>query len=295
MFFELVLSVLTQGLIYALLAYGIFITYKILDFPDLTVDGSFPLGASVTAVLLNAGANCWLTLIVAMAAGALAGLITGLIHVKFGIRDLLAGIITMTALFSVNLQIAGSNLAVPRTVDTVFTSAFAEKLTGGASLTVKKLVVSLIIAAVVKIVIDLFFKTKSGLLLRATGSNGTFVTALAKDKGSMKILGLVLADMLVALAGCLVCQEQRAFAATMGTGQMVFGLAAVIIGTTLFRKLSFVKGTTCALVGSIVYKACIQIAINLGLPTNLLKLVTAVLFLAILVIGNMRKGARENA
>ena len=295
MLLDLTISVLTQGLLYALLAYGIFITYKILDFPDLTVDGSFPLGAAVTAVLLNRGVNCYATIPIAMAAGALAGLITGLIHVRFKIRDLLAGIITMTALFSVNLQIAGSNLAVPREIDTVFTSPLTEKLTGGAPLAVKKLVVALIIAVIVKIVIDLYFRTKSGLLLRATGSNGTFVTTLAKDKGSMKILGLVIADTLVALSGCLVCQEQRAFAATMGTGQMVFGLAAVIIGTTLFKKLSFVKGTTCALVGSVIYKACIQLAINLGLPTNLLKLVTAVLFLVILVVGNVRKGAHENA
>ena len=296
MLLELVQSVLTQGLIYALLAYGIFITYKILDFPDLSVDGSFPLGAAVTAVLLNGGMHPFLTLPVAMCAGALAGLVTGVIHVKFRIRDLLAGIITMTALFSINLQIAGSNLPVPRNIDTVFTAPLMLRLFGEkSSLTLRKLVISLVIALAVKLAIDLYFKTKSGMLLRATGNNDTFVTTLGKDKGQMKILGLVLANTLVALSGCLVCHEQRAFAATMGTGQMVFGLAAVIIGTTLFRKLDFVKGTTCALVGSVIYKAVIQIAINLGLPTNLLKLITAVLFLAILVLGNIRKGREAHA
>lgn len=294
-FSELVISVLTQGFIYALLAYGIFITYKILDFPDLTVDGSFPLGAAVSAVLLTKSINPFLTLLISMAAGGLAGLVTGIIHVRFKVRDLLAGIITMTALFSINLQIAGSNLAIPRSVATIFTHPFIEHLFGDSSLMIRKFIVSFIIVVVTKIVIDLYFKTKSGLLLRATGDNGIFVTTLAKDKGNYKILGLVLSNMLVALAGSVVCHEQRAFAATMGTGQMVFGLAAVIIGTTIFRKMRFVKGTSCALAGSILYKACIQLAINLGLPANLLKLVTAVLFLVILVLGNVRKGGAQNA
>ena len=295
MFLELLIGVLTQGFIFALLAYGIYITYKILDFPDLTVDGSFPLGAAVTAVLLLRGVNPFVTLLVSAAMGAAAGFVTGVIHVKFRVRDLLAGIITMTALYSVNLQIAGSNLAVARSIDTVFTSSAADKLFGDASLMIRKLVISLIIALVIKLVIDLYFKTKSGLLLRATGNNASFVTVLSKDKGAMKILGLSIANALVALSGSLVCQEQRAFAATMGTGQMVFGLAAVIIGTTLFKKLSFVKGTTAAVAGSVLYKACIQLAINAGMPANLLKLMTALLFLIILIIGNMKKGGEQNA
>lgn len=286
---ELIVSTLTQGLIYALLSYGIYITYKILDFPDLTVDGSFPLGAAVTAVLLGAGVNPYLTLAVAIAVGALAGLVTGLIHVRLGVRDLLAGIITMTALFSINLQIAGSNLYVDRAVDTIFNAPFTMALLGKLSLTGRKLVVALVLALVVKLMLDLYFRTKSGLLLRAVGDNSTLVTTLAKDKGRMKILGLVIANALVALAGCVVCHEQRAFASTMGTGQMVFGLATVIIGTTLFRKLSFVKGTTAVVIGSILYKACIQVAISLKLPGNLMKLVTAVLFLLILVLDSLRK------
>ena len=283
---DLLISTATQGLIYALLAYGIFITYKILDFPDLTVDGSFPLGAAVTAVLLVRGVNPYLTLLVAMAVGALAGLATGIIHVRLKVRDLLAGIITMTALFSINLQIAGSNLAVDRSFDTIFTGRPVMALFGSLTLMQRKLVVSLILAILFKIILDLFFSTKCGMLLRATGNNATVVTSLAVDQGRMKILGLVIANALVALCGAVVCHEQRAFSSTMGTGQMVFGLATVIIGTTIFKKLSFVKGTTAAVVGSIIYKACIQLAISLGLPANLLKLVTAVLFLVILVLGN---------
>ena len=130
-FLELLTSTLTQGFLYALLAYGIYITYKILDFPDLTVDGSFPLGAAVTAVMLLNGVNPYLTLLVAMAAGALAGLATGLIHVKLKVRDLLAGIITMTALFSINLQIAGSNLNIGRDIDSIFTAPRVMSLLGG--------------------------------------------------------------------------------------------------------------------------------------------------------------------
>lgn len=292
---DMIISTVTQGLIYALLSYGIFITYKILDFPDLTVDGSFPLGAAVTAVLLVNGFNPYLALIVAMVCGALAGLVTGIIHVRLKVRDLLAGIITMTALFSINLQIGGSNLAVERAIDTIFTAKPTMLLFGSCSLIYRKLIVAFILALLVKLILDVYLNTKSGMLLRAVGDNSALVTSLAKDNGSVKILGLVIANALVALSGAVVCQEQRAFSSTMGTGQMVFGLATVIIGTTLFRKVGFVKGTTAVVIGSILYKACIQIAIIAGLPANLLKLITAVLFLVILILGNMKGGVKENA
>lgn len=293
---DLIISTVTQGFIYALLSFGIYITYKILDFPDLTVDGSFPLGAAITAFLLVRGVNPYLTLPVALAVGALAGLVTGVIHVCFQVRDLLAGIITMTALFSINLQIAGSNLAVGRDIDTIFTAKPVMTLFGSFTLLQRKLIVAFLLVVVFKILLDLYFKTKNGLLLRAVGDNDVLVTSLAKDKGKVKILGLVIANALVALSGCIVCHEQRSFSATMGTGQMVFGLATVIIGTTIFKKEGFVKGTTAVIVGSVLYKICIQIAISLGLPANLLKLVTAVLFLVILVVGNRQKGgAKQNA
>ena len=292
---DMIIGTLTQGLIYALLSYGIYIKYKILDFPDLTVDGSFPLGAAVTAVLLVKGFNPYLTLLVAMAVGALAGLATGIIHVRLKVRDLLAGIITMTALFSINLQIGGSNLSVERGIDTIFTAQPTMLLFGSVSLMYRKLIVAFILALLFKLLLDAYLRTKSGMLLRAVGDNSALVTSLAKDNGRVKILGLVLANALVALSGAIVCQEQRSFSATMGTGQMVFGLATVIIGTTLFRKLDFVKGTTAVVIGSILYKACIQIAIVAGLPANLLKLVTAVLFLIILVLGGMKGKVTQSA
>ena len=282
-------STFIQGLIYALVSFGVYITYSILDFPDLSVDGSFPLGAAVTAVLLTHGCNPYLTLLAAICVGALAGLCTGVIHVKLHVRDLLAGIITMTALFSINLQIAGSNLTVERAVDTIFTAGPTMALFGGLSLTYRKLVVALIITVAVKLLLDAFFATKAGLLLRAVGDNEFLVTSLAKDKGNVKLAGLVISNALVALGGALVCHETRSFSATMGTGQVVFGLATVIIGVALFRRLSFVKGTTAVIVGSILYKLCIAVALDLGLPPNMMKLITAVLFLLVLVASG-RKG-----
>ena len=286
---ELLIGTLTQGLIYALVAFGVYITYTILDFPDLSVDGSFPLGAAVTAVLLTNGCDPWLSLLAATGVGVLAGLFTGVIHVKFHIRNLLAGIITQTALFSINLKIAGSNLPVDRGTDTIFTSAPVMALLGNTSLSIRKLVVSAVLAVLVKLALDLYFRTKSGLLLRAVGDNSTLVTALSKDCGSVKILGLALSNGLVALAGSIVCHETRSFAATMGTGQVVFGLAAVIIGISLFRRLTFVQGTTAVLAGSILYKACIQAALSLGFDPSMMKFITAMLFLLVLIFSG-RKG-----
>ena len=286
---ELLIGTLTQGLIYALVAFGVYITYTILDFPDLSVDGSFPLGAAVTAVLLTNGCDPWLSLLAATGVGVLAGLFTGVIHVKFHIRNLLAGIITQTALFSINLKIAGSNLPVDRGTDTIFTSAPVMALLGNTSLSIRKLVVSAVLAVLVKLALDAYFRTKSGLLLRAVGDNSTLVTALSKDCGSVKILGLSLSNGLVALAGSIVCHETRSFAATMGTGQVVFGLAAVIIGISLFRRLTFVQGTTAVLAGSILYKACIQAALSLGFDPSMMKFITAMLFLLVLIFSG-RKG-----
>lgn len=304
---DLLISTLTQGLIYALISFGVYITYSILDFPDLGVDGTFPLGAAVTAVLLTRGVSPMATLAAAMAAGALAGLFTGVVHVCLRVRNLLAGIITMTALFSINLQIAGSNLTVDRSVETIFTAAWTESALGGLNLMERKLVISLVLVIVVKLVLDLYFKTKSGLLLRAVGDNADLVTTLGKDRGAVKIFGLMLSNALVALAGSVVCHEQRSFSATMGTGQLVYGLAAVIIGVSLMnfyaagpgrlllrgkpvlRLLASPQGTTAVVLGSILYKLCIQAALNAGLPANMMKLATAVLFLLVLVVSG-RKG-----
>ena len=281
------ISTLTQGALYSLVAFGVYITYSVLNFPDLSVDGTFPLGAALTAGLLLRGANPWAALAAAMAAGMLAGAFTGVVHVVFRVRDLLAGIITQTALFSVNLLIDGtSNVALERSAKTIFQTG---DVLGGMSLGTRRLIVALAIALAVKLLLDLYFRTKSGLLLRAVGDNAALVTALGKNMGAVKILGLALSNGLVALAGGIVCQADRSFTSTMGAGQVVFGLASVIIGISLFRKASFVRATTAVLVGSILYKACIQAAMQLGFQPFMLKFVTAMLFLLVLVLSG-RKG-----
>ncbi|MDD7341613.1 MAG: ABC transporter permease [Candidatus Faecousia sp.] len=281
------ISTLTQGALYSLVAFGVYISYSVLNFPDLSVDGTFPLGAALTAGLLLRGANPWVALAAAMAAGMLAGAFTGVVHVVFRVRDLLAGIITQTALFSVNLLINGtSNVALERSAKTIFQMG---DVLGGMSLGTRRLIVALAIALTVKLLLDLYFRTKSGLLLRAVGDNAALVTALGKNMGAVKILGLALSNGLVALAGGIVCQADRSFTSTMGAGQVVFGLASVIIGISLFRKASFVRATTAVLVGSILYKACIQAAMQLGFQPFMLKFVTAMLFLLVLVLSG-RKG-----
>ena len=310
---ELILSTLMQGLIYTLVSFGVYITYSILDFPDLGVDGTFPLGAAVTAVALTHGVSAWATLPLAMVIGALAGLMTGLIHVKLQVRNLLAGIITMTALYSINLQIGGSNLNVDRATDTIFTSPLVMSLLGEETLMVRKVIVSAVIVVAVKLVLDLYFKTKSGLLLRAVGDNAGLVTTLAKDRGSVKILGLMISNALVALGGCIVCHEQRSYNATMGTGQLVFGLAAVIIGVSIMnfyaaspvsralRGRKILKlfanpaGTTAVILGSVLYKMCIQLAMSMGMPANMMKFITAALFLLVLVVSGRKGEAIINA
>lgn len=285
---DFIVTILEQGLIYAILALGVYITYKILDFPDLTVDGSFPLGAAVTAALITRGMNPYLTLPVSFLAGVLAGVCTGLIHVKCKVRDLLSGIIMMTALWTVNLYIAGTANVPLFSRDIIFKNDFLIEIVSESMKSYVTLIIVLILAVVCKIILDLYMNTKSGYLLRAVGDNETVVTALAKDQGNVKILGLAIANGLVSLAGCVFAQEERVFEISMGTGAIVIGLASVIIGTSIFKKISYVKTTTAVIIGSIIYKACVAVAIR-NFEPQAMKLITAVLFLIILVISMERK------
>ncbi|MBE5774091.1 MAG: ABC transporter permease [Clostridiales bacterium] len=290
----LLLGVLEQGLIYAILALGVYITYRILDFPDLTVDSSFPLGAAVTAVLITKGWSPLATLPVALAAGAVAGIVTGVIHVKFRIRDLLSGIIVMTALYSVNLRVAGKANVPIFNMQTLFKNDLVSALPKGMQPYVPMIILALLVL-VCKYVMDWFLSTKAGYLLRATGDNPNLVTSLAKDSGTVKIMGLAIANGLVALAGGVMCQYQRYFDISMGTGTMVIALASVIIGTNMFKNARFMRPTFAVIIGSILYKGCVAIALSLGLVPTDMKLVTAVLFLIILIAGNGRKKVKRHA
>ena len=282
------ITILEQGLIYGILALGVYITYKILDFPDLTVDGSFPLGAAVTAALITRGVNPYLTLPAAFLIGVLAGVCTGLIHVKGKVRDLLSGIIMMTALWSINLYIAETSNVPLFSQETIFKNDFIESVIPDGMSGYTTLLLILILTVICKVVLDLYLKTKSGFLLRAVGDNPVLVTSLAKDQGNVKILGLAIANGLVSLAGCVFAQEERVFEISSGTGAIVIGLASVIIGTSLFRKVTVLKATTAVLIGSIIYKACVAVALRSFEP-QAMKLITAVLFLIILLISMERK------
>lgn len=286
---SIIIGVMEEGLIYAIMALGLYITYKILDFPDLSVDGTFPMGAAVTAMLILKGVHPVLTLFLSFAAGILAGCITGLIHVKLKVRDMISGIIVMTALYSVNLRIAGkANLPI-FSQETIFENAFWDSLVPEALEPYLVTIILLVIALVCKVLLDLFLKTRAGYLLRAVGDNEVLVTSLAKDKGMVKIVGLALANGFVALAGCVYCQQKGFFEVTTGTGAMVIGLASVIIGTKLLGRFRAVKPTTAVIFGSIVYKACVSLAISLGMAASDLKLITSVLFLIILVASNRKE------
>ncbi len=285
---DFLITILEQGMIYGILALGVYITYKILDFPDLTVDGSFPLGAAITAALVTRGVNPYLTLPLAFLAGAAAGMCTGLIHVKCRVRDLLSGIIMMTALWTINLYIAGTANVPLFSQESIFKNDFLNKHIPSALAPYKTLIIILAIALACKVLLDLYLKTKSGYLLRAVGDNDVVVTALAKDQGNVKIFGLAIANGLVSLAGCVFAQEERVFEISMGTGAIVIGLASVIIGTSLFKKVSFIGTTAAVLAGSVIYKACVAIALR-NFEPRAMKLITAVLFLVILVISMERK------
>lgn len=285
---SLIITTMEQGFIYGILALGVYITYKILDFPDLTVDGSFPLGGAVGAALITKGISPFLALLLAFLAGALAGMLTGLIHVKGKVRDLLAGIIMMTALWTVNLRIAGTANVPLFSQKTIFKNNLIDRMFPGTLKNYATLALIFVIAVGAKLLLDLYLGTKSGFLLRAAGDNDKLVTSLAKDAGNVKIIGLAIANGLVALAGCVFCQEERVFEISMGTGAMVIGLASVIIGTSLFRKLSFLKTTTTVFFGAVIYKLCVGIAIK-NFEARDMKLITAVLFLVILLISTERK------
>lgn len=294
--------ILEEGAKYAILAMGVYLTYSILDFPDLSVDGTMPLGAIVSTVMILQGINPWVSLIVSFAAGCLAGCVTGVLHVWLKIRPLLCGILVYTSLLSVNLVIVkwgtgGQSIASIFGYDTIFTGRIASLIPESAGgLTIRKLIILVIIVIIVKLLIDWYLKTKSGMLLQATGANEQFVVMLAKNPGASKILGLALGNGLAALSGAVIAQANETANTTMGTGMVVFGLSSVIIGLTLFRKVGFMKATTMVILGTIIYKGCLQIAVSLGLPSDYNKLLMGVLFVLALIISGAleKKGAKKN-
>lgn len=287
--YELVTGMSTmQGLIFGLMVLGVYITYRILDFPDLSVDGTFPLGGAVAAALITQGVNPIVATLVAVFAGFLAGGITGLLHVKLKITNLLSGILVMIGLYSINLRIMGKSNTPLFQSTTVFSTG------------VSVMLLAIIFVVAGKVILDLFLKTKLGYLVKATGDNPQLVTSLGMDIGKMKIFALMVSNGFVALSGALLAQQQGYADVSMGTGVVVTGLASVILGQAIFKKLGLSLGkkklalaaSTMVIFGSIIYRWSIQIALDCNLEATDMKLVTAVIVIVALGVNNTKGNSK---
>jgi putative ABC transport system permease protein len=284
---QILFNVMEQGLIFGIVAVGVYITYRILDFPDLSVDGSFPLGAAITAAWVVKGGDPYIACLLAILGGCLAGFLTGFLHVVLKISNLLSGILVMMALYSINLRV----MKKPNE-----SLLMADKLIlPGSDQPIVRILIVLAFAMAVKLLIDLFLKTKLGFVLKAVGDNEQLVTSLAVNKNKIKVMGLVISNGLVALAGSILAQSQSYSDVNMGTGVVVMGLAAVIVGEAVinfvkrvFSGLNFIKATFAVILGAIVYQGALAGAMELGLPASDLKLITAtIVVIALSLNGNL--------
>ena len=282
---------LYEGLVYGFVTLGVYITFRVLAFPDLTVDGSFPLGGAVAATLIVGGVNPWLATLVAFIAGICAGLMTSLLNTKLRINALLAGILMMVSLYSINLAIMGrSNISVLREA-TVFKQT--AQLFGIESTTTLSVIFMVVLAIIILGILNWFLRTEIGLALRATGDNEQMVRGLGVSTDMTTIIGVSLSNGLVALSGGLVAQKQGFSDVGMGIGMIVMGLASVIIGERLFRPRGVTTILFAVIGGSLVYRLFLGIALRLGLPPNNLKLITALLVIIALAIPYIQKKVRR--
>ncbi|MCX5518765.1 ABC transporter permease [Kaistia defluvii] len=283
------LGAVELGLVFSFVAIGVYLAFRILDFPDLTVDGSFPLGAAVAAVLIIAGWNPWLATAIAMAAGAAAGLVTATLNVKFRILNLLASILTMIALFSVNLRVMGKPNVALINQDTMLTPFFGHGL---SEFYVRPLFIGVLVIIAVFLVWR-FLASDLGLAMRATGANPRMARAQGVNTSLHIYLGMALSNALVALGGSLFAQTNGFADVTSGVGTIVVGLAAVIIGETLFHSRLILWALVGCVIGSVLYRIAIQLALSsdiLGLKASDLNLVTAVLVACALILPRLRRG-----
>jgi len=280
-----------EGLVYGFVAIGVYITFRVLAFPDLTVDGSFPLGGAVTAVLIINGVNPWLATIAALGSGLIAGLGTSLLNTKLRINALLAGILMMVALYSINLMIMGrANIPLLREV-TIFEQV-AQFLNADATVTLATIFV-LILAIIILAILNWFLHTEIGLALRATGENQQMIRGLGVDTDMTTILGVSISNGLVALSGAVIAQNQGFSDVGMGIGMIILGLASVIIGEGIFRARNITAILLAVVGGSFIYRLFISVALRLGLPPTNLKLITAMLVITALAIPYVQKKIRH--
>ncbi len=281
------LGAVELGLLFGLVALGVFLSFRVLQFPDLTVDGSFPLGAAVAAILIVSGTNAYLATLVAMAAGAGAGLVTAWLNVRLKILHLLASILVMIALYSVNLRIMGRPNVPLLGEDTVFTPLEALPYPTYVTLPI----VLFVLVVLVKLILDRFLNSEIGLALRATGVNPRMVQAQGINTGASILAGMALSNALVALAGALFAQSQGAADVTLGVGVIVVGLASVIGGEALVSPRTVFRATLACIVGSILYRMAVAAALNadfIGLKAQDLNLITAVLVVIAMVLPGAR-------
>ena len=274
-------ATIEQSLIFAIMVLGVYISFRILNFPDMTVDGTFPLGAAISAKLLTLGINPYLTLLVALVAGAVVGAVTGLIHVKLKVKDLLAGILVMTALYSVNLRVMGKSNIPLFEEDNIFNTEYSMMIT---------IVVLILIS---KFLLDYLLKTKFGFALKALGDNENLIVSLGLNEEKYKIYGLMIANAFVAFSGAVLAQYQGFADVGMGTGIIVIGLASIIIGDTLFGKRRRLAGTTIVIIGSILYRGVIAVTLSMGMDASDLKLITSVIVIMILWIQKQKDKRRK--
>ena len=274
-------ATIEQSLIFAIMVLGVYISFRILNFPDMTVDGTFPLGAAISAKLLTLGVNPYLTLLVALISGAAAGAITGLIHVKLKVKDLLAGILVMTALYSVNLRVMGKSNIPLFEEDNIFNTEYSMMIT---------IVVLILIS---KLLLDYLLKTKFGFALKALGDNENLIVSLGLNEEKYKIYGLMIANAFVAFSGAVLAQYQGFADVGMGTGIIVIGLASIIIGDTLFGKRRRLAGTTIVIIGSILYRGVIALTLSMGMDASDLKLITSIIVIVILWIQKQKDKRRK--
>lgn len=277
----------SQGVLWGIMTLGLYITYKVLDYADLTVDGSFALGGAVSAILIVKGMNPYLTLMFSVAAGMMAGVVTGFLNTKLKIPAILAGILSMIALYSINIRIMGKPNVALLGEATVVTQIM--DLTG-LSNSVISLLLGILFAAVITGIMYWYFGTEIGCAIRATGNNEYMVRALGASTDQMKILGLLISNGLVALSGALVAQSQGYADVGMGTGTLVIGLASIIIGEVIFgKRFNFAYKLLSVVLGSAIYRMIIAIVLQMGLKSSDLKLLTAVIVAMALSIPVVKK------
>lgn len=301
---------LETGLVFSIIAMGYYISYHILDFPDLTVEGTFLSGAVIFGLFASKGFNPWLGLFAAVIVGGFFGTVTGVLHVVLKIRPLLCGILVSTSLITVNLIAvsagtsgdfsgqASTSVSYGRTVKTLHDYFFGDAIPARINnVGLRDLLIFLLVTLICKLLLDLYLKTKSGLLLRAAGNNEQFVKMLGINPGKSKIIGLAVGNACAAVSGALYTHISGNVNQSMGIGTIVIGLASLIIGMSLFGKVKFMKPTTKVIIGSIIYQACLTAAQKLGVPSAYNKLIMAVMFTAAIVLSNRekKKGALKNA